>query len=140
LPNRRGFAGLLVLRDQVRGIIEASNPPPSEKFTVQAAAAQLGVKEQVVYELMRNGLMGFTEHRLQHRLVHLIDAVDLHEFLMRYVSLAALARQRDMSPRIVLQQLEHSGIRPVTGPLIDGARQYFFKKGDLQRALQMSLD
>lgn len=57
----------------------------------------------------------------------------LQQFERTLVAVAALAKQRNTSSRALLQQI---AIRPVTGPDIDDARQYFFRRADLAEEVQ----
>lgn len=94
-------------------------------FSVDEAAAELGVKQQVVYALVRSGLIKTVG---SHKPVR-IDRDALASFRHDYVSLAMLAKLRKTSPRRLLGELEAA---PVCGPTVDGCRQYFFLRADLK--------
>jgi hypothetical protein len=90
------------------------------------AAASLGVKEEVVYQLVSRGLLAATGSV---RFGGSRVAVDeLERFRETYISLAALAKQRKTSSQALLCKL---CVGPVTGPTVDGGRQYFLRRSEV---------
>jgi len=98
----------------------------AEGLSVAAAGKELGVKEQVAFELAQLGLLDCTTGAKGFRRV---SRQALAVFRTRYVSLADVARSQGRSPRYLLPQMRS---RPVCGPSIDGARQYFFLRADVE--------
>lgn len=90
-----------------------------------------GLKEQVVYELIERDLLGAKRTRGGRGWLNRIDPGELQAFRETYVSLATLAKATGKAPRALLKALQ---VAPVTGPAVDGARQYFFRRTDLHRA------
>ncbi|WP_247596815.1 hypothetical protein [Hydrogenophaga sp. PAMC20947] len=96
-----------------------------QDFSVDAAAKQLGVKQQVAYDLVRLGILrSTTVGALGHR----VAAGDIEQFQATYISLARLAKEGRRSPRALLDELAAS---PVCGPSINGARQYFYRRSEI---------
>lgn len=93
-------------------------------LSVDAAARFLELKQQVAYELVARGLLPSARTTSS---VRQIRASDLRAFQSNYVSLAELARHRRCSPRSLLVAINAI---PVSGPSVDGARQYFFRRKD----------
>lgn len=94
-------------------------------LSVDAAARILELKQQVAYELVAKGLLPSARTTASLRQ---ISTNDLRCFQSNYVSLAELARDRQRSPRWLLKVLDAV---PVSGPLVDGARQYIFRRADI---------
>jgi len=94
-------------------------------LSVDEAAQWLGLKQQVAYDLVKQGLLVTTKDKLPGRRVPLAS---LEDFQAAYVSLAEYAESLKRAPRWLLQTLS---VRPVAGPTIDGSRQYFFRRSDL---------
>lgn len=94
-------------------------------LSVDAAARILELKQQVTYELVGKGLLPSARTTSS---VRRIRASDLRAFQSNYVSLAELARHRRCSPRSLLAAINAV---PVSGPSVDGARQYFFRRIDI---------
>lgn len=105
--------------------------------SISRAAELLGLKEQVVYELVaRNFLIADVITKGGHA-VRRIALPSLQQFEETYVAVSVLAKQRNTSSRSLLQQVAS---RPVTGPDIDGARQYFFRRADLAAETQETIN
>lgn len=94
--------------------------------SVDDAATVLGIKQQVAYQLVHQGLL--TSHQVPNRTEVRVRNVDLQDFQRTYVSLAELARRQKTSPKALLGKLL---CEPVTGPTVDGTRQYFYRIADL---------
>lgn len=104
--------------------IEARRAGQSMGLSLHDAAIQLRVKEQVVSELAHRGLITVFVARLGRRVMF----EEVARFRNAYVSLVEMARQRGTSSRALLATI---GAEPVCGPSIDGARQYFFRRADV---------
>ena len=94
-------------------------------FSVDAAARALRIKQQVAYDLVHRGLLRSTNVGL---LGHRVSSRDIERFQTTYVSLASLAGETRRSPRALLAELYAS---PVCGASIDGTRQYFYCRADI---------
>ncbi|MDR7270662.1 hypothetical protein J2X20_003320 [Pelomonas saccharophila] len=110
----------------LRHWIEAARATQAKTdFTLREAARDLGIKEEVAYELARRGLLRCARTGRGAR----VAPDEIARFAEAYVSLATLAKGVGTSPRSLLSKL---GVRPVSGPSIDGCRQYFFSRSDLK--------
>ena len=97
-----------------------------QDFSVDAAAKTLGIKQQVAYDLVRLGILHSTTVGV---LGQRVSAGDIERFQTTYVSLASLANEACRSPRALLAELSAS---PVCGPTINGARQYFYRRSEIE--------
>ena len=110
-------AGLKLLRFRERDVRAAcpGREGADAPLSVQEVARRLGLKWQVVAHLAGAGLPeGGTEG---------IPAASVASFGARFVSGAALARKRRMSPGHLARMPTLRGVRPVDGPDVDGSRQ-----------------
>ena len=99
----------------------------AEWLSVDEAARQLGLKQQVAYELVTRGLLASERKpRGGHSMVCVLQQ-SVVDFKASYISLAQLAKEQGLMPRVLLARLS---VSPVTGPSVDGGRQYFFLKAD----------
>ncbi|MDK6080432.1 hypothetical protein QPM04_25820, partial [Massilia varians] len=96
--------------------------------SISRAAELLGLKEQVVYELVARNFLVADVVAKGGRAFRRIALPSLQNFEETYIAVAELAKQRSTSSKALLQQIT---TRAVTGPDIDGARQYFFRRADL---------
>jgi hypothetical protein len=97
----------------------------SKAMTVDCAAKALGLKQQVAYQLVRNRLL--QGDPIAGKGVR-VSTDALEQFQATYVSLAEIARISGCSPRKLLQALP---TKPVTGPTVDGNRQYFYRRSEV---------
>ena len=89
-------------------------------FSVDEAAKWLGVKQQVAYHLVKVGLL----HSIQTKQAgKQITKLALEQFNHQYIALSALAKQQHTSPSALFKSIK---AKPITGPQIDGGRQYFY--------------
>jgi hypothetical protein len=100
----------------------------ASSMTIDRAAKRLGVKQQVGYDLVRRGLL----HASPSSSGVVVCPESLQRFTASFISLAELARRFATSPTAMLHRLDAV---PVTGPAVDGCRQYFYRRMDLESAL-----
>jgi hypothetical protein len=131
LPEEAGMSAMLVDREQARAWLKAYRAEAVSWLTPTQAARVLGLKEQVVYELIERDLLGSKRTRSGRGWLNRIDPGELQAFRETYVSLATLAKAAGKAPRALLKIIQ---VVPVTGPTIDGTRQYFFRRTDVHRA------
>lgn len=135
LPGFSGIAGLALPTDEARRWLDLHRTGTQHWFSIEAAARQLNVKQQVAYQLVKSGLLkasstDFSNGRHCPVQVH-SDAIEA--FRGTYVALANVARAQHTSPKNMLRLLH---VLPVTGPSVDGGRQYFFHRDDVVAELQ----
>lgn len=94
-------------------------------LTLTRAAAVLAVKQDVVRDLVRTGLLSARRAALGGRQGWWIEPSHLHAFKERYVPLAHLAKEAGVRNRDGFAWAQHEGLNVVTGPRVDGSRQYF---------------
>lgn len=94
-------------------------------ISVDQAATALGLKQEVTYQLVRRGLIS-AQHVPQAGFRVCLES--LQRFRSDYVSLSELSARSGKAPRRLLRELT---ARPVTGPQVDGARQYFFRRTEI---------
>jgi hypothetical protein len=94
-------------------------------MTIDQAAQRLGLKQQVAYDLAQRGLLATVKEQSKGRRV---EPEELEVFRSTYISLAELSRHLQHGPKWVLQNIRAF---PVTGPSVDGCRQYFFRRSEI---------
>lgn len=95
-------------------------------LTIPEAAKKLGIKEQVAYHLVQRRLLAST---IRNQTQLWISTEAIADFERQYVALRTLAQEAKTSPKALLAMLT---VQPVTGPTVDGCRQYFYRRTDLQ--------
>jgi hypothetical protein len=115
--------------DEARRWLDQTRQEIREWVSVAKAAELLNLKEQVVYELVAKNLLIADLISKSGRTIRRIYLSSLHEFKQTYVSLAEIARIEKVPPPALLKRLT---VKPIIGPRVDGGRQYFYRRSDLQ--------
>ncbi|QIL71022.1 hypothetical protein G7048_12025 [Diaphorobacter sp. HDW4B] len=92
---------------------------------ITRAAHALGIKSEVISQLISRGLLRTTKPRQTSRSPVEIMRSEIEGFLGQYVPLKHLATQAGIAPKHAPAWARTKGIKLVTGPSIDGCRQYF---------------
>jgi hypothetical protein len=98
---------------------------------VEDAAMRLGLKQEVAYHLVRNGLIKSSIERHGRRLCRIVLEEDLEQFTVTYISAVEMAKMYSTSPKHLVDKLFRREIHAKIGPTIDGGRQYFFLRTQL---------
>lgn len=134
LRDSRPLGQVRIRQDRLRSWLADRRLNDDKGMSIDAAARVLGVKQQVAYCLVRQGLLGSIDGG---KLGRRVLAEHLNLFEERYISLKELASTSPASPRALLKQIP---VAPASGPAIDGNRQIFFQRSDVCRSLLRSLD
>lgn len=97
---------------------------PSE-LMLREVATVLGVKHDVVRDLIRVGLLKARAGQMNGRRCWCISRREVESFQMKYVPLAELTRQSSVRSRDGYAWAREQPLTVVTGPAVDGSRQYF---------------
>ncbi|QDD62694.1 hypothetical protein EJD96_00315 [Herbaspirillum seropedicae] len=123
------FATIEMFEDEVRSwLTERRSYTMNVPMHISTAAKFLGVKQQVMYQLVANGFVPALLHVIRGHYYRGVNIRDLDRFREKYVSLAELARDEGTSPSHMMKKIL---VSPVTGPSIDGCRQYFYLRASL---------
>jgi hypothetical protein len=132
-PVERGrLCDLLLGSFELDGWIKAGRPQLELFLSVDSAATKLGLKQQVAYDLVRNGLLATVHGNTGARRGRRVPVKAIEDFGATYVSLADIAKKRGVGARRALAELSAT---PICGPTIDGTRQYFYRRSSLLAAL-----
>lgn len=119
--------GIVVDRGNV---ISATKVPieSSPQLSVVEAARRLGVKQEVMYHLIDRGLMRAQIGKLGRRTARVVDVGDLARFTAQFLPLFTAARAVGVSARKAPEWARQHGIQIVSGPSVDGGRQYWIRR------------
>ncbi len=114
-----------VIRDHFLQWLTGQRAELISGMSVDVAARQLGLKQEVGYGLVKKGLLqsNFVTHK-----GFRVSPGQLAEFQQMYVSLTKIVKVTGKSSKKLLTELEAI---PVTGPSIDGTRQYFYRRDSI---------
>lgn len=102
------------------------------RLTVNEAAAALGIKPEALYGWVRRGVVGPDEYV---QVAHGILFADgfIRSFRSKYFLASHRAWQLGTSAKALVSFLAATGVAPVSGPSVDGSRQYLFLASDVER-------
>jgi len=106
-----------------RGLAETDSP-----ISIVEAARLLGVKQEVMYHLVNKGLLKTRVGKLGRRTARVVDVGDLRIFTEQFLPLIAAANEAGICARDAPNWARQLGIEIVTGPLVDGGRQYWIRR------------
>lgn len=132
-PQRVGIGRCCFDRQDLLNFLSGDRASMKWGLSVEQAADRLGIKGEVAYHLIRTSLLrsvAITEN-VKMRAVVPHDAVE--DFATSYISAADLAVQYRTSSKHLCLVLRERGVEPVSGPVIDGGRQYFFSRVRLDK-------
>jgi hypothetical protein len=121
----RCLGEVLLSHDEAYNWLNSQRVKVEGSLSVDQAAQVLGVKQQVAYELVRSGLL---EATVDQALGRRISVGSIKNFQETYISLAESAKILEQSPKKILKAIEAV---PVCGPSINGDRQYFFRRSEI---------
>jgi hypothetical protein len=119
--------------EQFRDWLDTKRLESTQTMSVDSAAKHMGLKQQVTYGLVKNGLLGSAYDNSKG---FRISVDQIKQFQETYIPLVVLARNKNSSPRKLLSVLVAT---PVTGPSIDGSRQYFYRREELPIEITQTL-
>ncbi len=119
---------------KVRSWLDSYRRQHAIDLAIEDAARALGEKEEVVFHLVKQGLLPSVAATHRKGNARRITHAGMARFREEYIALIELARQQRRRTRDLLDELKP--IYPVTGPTIDGGRKYFYRREDLATRLQ----
>lgn len=111
--------------EALRSWSSSRRPRPQALLTLREVGAGLGLKDDVVRDLVRKGLLPARRGALAHHASWVVRASDLDAFRRNYIALARLAAEAGVRLRDGFDWAQSKGLKVVCGPRVDGSRQYF---------------
>lgn len=109
---------------------------PCAELTIPDIALRMEIKQEVVYALVRSGLLQSSSRKVGRRTEQRVKALTLEEFEQRYIFGRDIAQLLGRSPRAVAEFLLADGVRPVAGPGVDKCRQNVFQRDAIDECLR----
>nr|WP_295829966.1 TniQ family protein [uncultured Azospirillum sp.] len=136
-PERRGLARMVFHKADAEALRDTLGAAARRTLSVDGAARALGIKQEVAYHWVRRGWLptvkvpGTTAERGGR-----ITEEALVLFRREYVTAPDLRGTRGLgtSKKLALQLID-MGARPVSGPSVDGGRQFLFRRAEIDALL-----
>lgn len=119
--------GIFADRSAVISVVKTRGEERSS-ISIVEAARRLGVKQEVMYQLINKGLVRSRMGKLGRRAARVIDVDDLLMFTEQFLPLFTVAKAMGISARGAPGWARQHGIEIVTGPSVDGGRQYWIRR------------
>jgi len=100
--------------------------------SIPGAARTLGLKQEVVYQLVDRGLLKIVIDKVGGRNARAVTAIALREFSESFAPLVVLAQAESIAPKAAYAWAMERGLEVVSGPAVDGSRQYFVRRATQQ--------
>lgn len=124
--GKEGIAGFLFRKSDLENWFRCTHPVKATSSSIPEAAQFLDIKQEVAYCLVRRGLLPICKEKVGRRYATRVLRTSLMEFCASYVFGRDLAEEVGTSPRALAERLDRLDIRPISGPSVDGGRQYLF--------------
>jgi len=140
-PSQTLGEGLLIQPDQVLAWLatrRAVQRCSDLKLDITHVAKALGVKPDVVRSLVLKGFLTPIETRANARAPQYFHRRDIDRFQEAFTSLKSLAAEAGIAPKQAPSWARHVGYEIVSGPTIDGCRQYFVRKAEIRKTERLA--
>ena len=127
----RGLHRLLFKQADVDHFVAALTHVEGRTLSVVEAATQLGVKQEVAYSWVRAGLLATVMVDSPNETGRRVTEAALAAFRQEYVTAAEFACVHRLGKKWAGRNLIELGVKAVSGPSVDGARQFLFWRADL---------
>lgn len=128
------FSDLLCDRKMVDALWSKFLDSPTTHRTLMDAANFLNVKQEVIYALVRSGILSVDQKTIGRRTSQWVAEEELARFSNHYVFARDLAKAMSTNPKSLSMNLKVIGVMPVAGPGVDNCRQLLYRKADLVAA------
>lgn len=99
-----------------------------EALSIPEASTILGIKQEVAYHLVNKEFISVVDFG---RAGRFITPEALASFKRDYRFTSHLNTESSTSSRQIIKELEKVGVKPVSGPSVDGGRQYLYRTVDI---------
>jgi hypothetical protein len=124
-----GISRMVVDESHARQLVDQCRNKDQDKWTIRQVAELLGIKQEVAYFLVRQGLLASATVVIGRREAAMVTRGDLDAFRARYVLARDLAKLNKTSSRSLQGRLAEVNIHPVVFPVLSGAcRQLIYEK------------
>lgn len=112
--------------------------PIGDTLSLEEVGTRLQIKPEVTCKLIKSGLLQTCTPGLRWGRRVLSSEVDAFE--KKFVFAARIASEAGLHWRWAAPIMLRAGLRPVSGPSVDGARQYIFLRADVEEFIQAQAD
>ncbi|WP_157685167.1 hypothetical protein [Robbsia andropogonis] len=123
---KQTLRSIYISRSDIDSYIEVA-ATSSQLLSIVEAARRLNIKQQVMYHLIDIGLIRMQTGKLSRRMARLVDSRDLDNFSKHFCPLVTVSKYMGIASRNAPAWARDIGLDIVTGPTVDGGRQYWIR-------------
>ena len=127
----RGVHRFLFDQGEVSAFVAEITAKRRRTLSVSEASTLLGVKQEVAYHWVRTGLLVTVKMTERGESGRRVTNEALSAFRRDYVTATEYQETRGLGRRWGASTLLEHGVQPISGPSVDGARQYLFRRADV---------
>lgn len=120
------FRDLYVRREHVDEVYREELSPEG-MLSIPEVARALRLKQEVAYHLLHVGLLRSVSRHVGRRPARFVELPELKRFQASFAPLVRLAEGSKVAGRQALDWARATGLELVSGPSVDGGRQYFVR-------------
>lgn len=124
--DRRHVSDLCLIESEVKAWNQAG-AARCEEVLIPQAAMLLGLKQEVMYHLVRVGLLKTSDRLVGRRKCRVISQDEIRRFRIEFSPLSRLAIRNGIDFRSAQRWARERRLELVSGPGIDGGRQFFVR-------------
>ena len=121
-------ANVWVSEKAVRAWVSTPQEVARSWLTIPECAERLGIKQEVAYHLVRKALIRTERVNSGRRMAQVVPLGALEVFQGEFETLARAAQRAGVDHRAGLEWARANGVELVSGPGVDGGRQYFVRR------------
>lgn len=122
------FRDLVISRTQTKTVLAGEQHKGASLLSIPEATTHLGLKQEVVYHLIRKKLIKSVPRRIGRRAARYVSRQEIERFQQKTEPLVTAAGRAGIPFQGALKWASVQGLRLVSGPSVDGGRQYFVSK------------
>lgn len=119
---------VLVCRLDTKAVLADCSNAISEFVSIPQAAERLKLKQEVLYHLVDKGLIKVISAQVGRRSARFVTELELARFTAQIEPLSVAASRSNISKQSALRWAISCKLEIISGPSIDGGRQYFLRK------------
>ncbi|WP_130300996.1 MULTISPECIES: hypothetical protein [unclassified Duganella] len=119
---------ILVCRLDTKAALAECSAPVNELVSIPQAAERLKLKQEVLYHLVGRGLIKVISAQVGRRSARFVTELELARFTAQIEPLSVAASRSNISKQSALRWAISCKLEILSGPSIDGGRQYFLRK------------
>lgn len=128
-----GLGGIRFSKAEIDRFVARRIPALEQMIPIKDIASQMGIYYEPIRQLVLKGFLQSEKRRLPHgAMCQCVSAKDVEKFREKYIFTREIGAIIGRFPVSIAMRLAAEGIRPVSGPSVDGAPVYLFERSAIK--------